>query len=164
MKLCNFAYLWQLSSTWVYPGWRKLSQITKYNATISAIYLYSFLWWISKYPFFSLSITSFSSLFEVNQTQPLQQFQYRLLQQITGSNIKTNEAYDSPKNSYFEGRGVCKKLIAKHLKIVWSGQDKSGLLVRGVFPNHKQEPYNQGGHTESYKGKFPELFCSPKRS
>ena len=48
---------------------------------------------------------SFSGLFEVNQTQPLQQFQYRLLQQISGRNIKTNEVYDSPQNSYFEGRG-----------------------------------------------------------
>ena len=107
----------------------------------------------------------FGGLFKVNQTQPLQQFQYRLLQQITGGIIKTNEVYDSPQNSFFEGKGgVCKKLIANHLKIVWSGQDKSGLLVRGVFPNHKQEPYNQCGHTVFYKGKFPELFFSPKRS
>ena len=105
----------------------------------------------------------FLGLFEVNQTQPLQQFQYRLLQQITGGNTKTNEVYDSPQNSFFWRKGGgCKKLIANHLKIVWSGQDKSGLLVRGVFPNHKQEPYNQGGHIAFYKGKFPELFFHQK--
>ena len=62
---------------------------------------------------------TFWGLLEVNQTQPLRQSQCRLLQQITGGNIKTSEVYDSPKNSFFEGMvGVCKKLIADHLKIV----------------------------------------------
>ena len=69
-----------------------------------------------------------------------------------------------PETPILKEGGGHKKLTANHLKIVWSGQDKSGLLVRGVFPNHKQEPYNQGGHIAFYKGKFPELFFSPKRS